>query len=54
MLVQGRERPYLQNMIGVRIYDPEAIGPEDFDRYVRAYEAPGAMRAGFELYRAFD
>jgi pimeloyl-ACP methyl ester carboxylesterase len=38
----------------VRIYDPDAIGPDDFDRYVRAYEAPGAMRAGFELYRAFD
>ncbi|MDB6159265.1 MAG: Soluble epoxide hydrolase [Gammaproteobacteria bacterium] len=28
--------------------------PEDFDVYVRAYEAAGAMRAGFEAYRAFD
>ena len=25
----------------------------DIDQYVRAYAAPGAMRAGFELYRAF-
>jgi pimeloyl-ACP methyl ester carboxylesterase len=24
------------------------------DTYVSAYSAPGAMRAGFELYRAFD
>ena len=24
------------------------------DVYVAAYEAPGAMRAGFEVYRAFD
>ena len=26
----------------------------DFDIYVTAYASPGAMRAGFELYRAFD
>jgi pimeloyl-ACP methyl ester carboxylesterase len=54
MLVQGRERAYLQHMIGVRIFDPSAISASDFDDYVRAYEAPGAMRAAFELYRAFD
>jgi pimeloyl-ACP methyl ester carboxylesterase len=54
LLVQGRERAYLQYMIGVRINDPSAIPPEDFDVYVRAYEAAGAMRAGFEAYRAFD
>jgi pimeloyl-ACP methyl ester carboxylesterase len=53
-LVQGRERAYLQHMIGVRMFDPSAISPEDFDTYVGAYEAPGAMRAAFELYRAFD
>jgi pimeloyl-ACP methyl ester carboxylesterase len=52
LLVQGRERAYLQYMIGVRIFDPSAISAEDFDTYVRAYEAPGAMRAAFELYRA--
>jgi pimeloyl-ACP methyl ester carboxylesterase len=54
LLVQGRERAYLQYMIGVRIFDPSAISAEDFDTYVRAYEAPGAMRAAFELYRAFE
>jgi pimeloyl-ACP methyl ester carboxylesterase len=54
LLVQGRERAYLQHMIAVRIYDPTAISPRDLDGYVRAYEAPGAMRAAFELYRAFE
>lgn len=54
MLVQGRERAYLQHIIGVRIGDPTAISFEDFDTYVRAYESPGAMRAAFELYRTFD
>lgn len=54
LLVQGRERAYLQYMIGVRIFDPSAITSRDLDHYVRAYEAPGAMRAAFELYRAFD
>jgi pimeloyl-ACP methyl ester carboxylesterase len=52
MLVAGRERPYLQAFFGARVFDPSAI--DDLDVYVAAYSAPGAMRAGFELYRAFD
>jgi pimeloyl-ACP methyl ester carboxylesterase len=39
---------------GIRVFDPSAISPDDFDDYVRAYEVPGAMRAAFELYRTFD
>jgi pimeloyl-ACP methyl ester carboxylesterase len=54
MLVAGRERPYLQHMINERIFDPSAITDDDLDAYASAYAAPGAMRAGFELYRAFD
>jgi pimeloyl-ACP methyl ester carboxylesterase len=54
MLVAGRERPYLQSFFGARSFDPSAIDGEDFDVFVDAYSAPGAMRAGFELYRAFD
>jgi pimeloyl-ACP methyl ester carboxylesterase len=46
LLVQGRERAYLQYMIGVRINDPSAIPPEDFDVYVRAYEAAGPCGPG--------
>jgi pimeloyl-ACP methyl ester carboxylesterase len=54
MLVAGRERPYLQFFFNARSFDPSAIGEADLDVYVSAYSAPGAMRAGFELYRAFD
>lgn len=51
MLVAGRERQYLQFFFQVRSFNPSAI---DLEEYVSAYSAPGAMRAGFELYRAFD
>lgn len=54
MLVAGRERQYLQVLFNDRIFNPAAITPADFDIYVSAYSAPGAMRAGFALYGAFD
>jgi pimeloyl-ACP methyl ester carboxylesterase len=54
MLVAGRERQYLQAFFNARVYDPSAISDADLDVYASAYSAPGAMRAGFELYRAFD
>jgi pimeloyl-ACP methyl ester carboxylesterase len=54
MLVAGRERQYMQLFFNARIFDTSAITAEDFDIYVSAYSAPGAMRAGFEVYRAFD
>lgn len=54
MLVAGRERQYLQAFFNARIANPAAISETDLDVYASAYSAPGAMRAGFELYRAFD
>ncbi|MDT0341847.1 alpha/beta fold hydrolase [Streptomyces litchfieldiae] len=54
LLVAGRERPYLQAFFDARVADPSAIGAADLDTYVTAYSAPGAMRAGFEVYRTFD
>lgn len=54
MLVAGRERQYLQAFFNARTFDPSAIADSDLDLYASAYSAPGAMRAGFELYRAFD
>jgi len=54
MLVAGRERQYLQAFFNARVFDPSAIGDADLEIYVSAYSAPGAMRAGFEVYRAFD
>lgn len=53
-LVAGRERQYLQSFFNARVFDPSAISESDLDVYVAAYSAPGAMRAGFEVYRAFD
>jgi pimeloyl-ACP methyl ester carboxylesterase len=54
MLVAGRERQYLQAFFNARLFDPSAWSESDLDLYTSAYSAPGAMRAGFELYRAFD
>ena len=54
MLVAGRERQYLQSFFNYRIFNVAAISDADLDLYTSAYTAPGAMRAGFELYRAFD
>lgn len=54
MLVFGRERQYLQSFFSARAFNPAAIEGDDFEVYVSAYSAPGAMRAGFELYRSFE
>jgi pimeloyl-ACP methyl ester carboxylesterase len=54
LLVAGRERQYLEAFFVARVFDPSAIGGGDLDLYASAYATPGAMRAGFELYRAFD
>jgi hypothetical protein len=52
-LVQGKEREYLSWFYKGLAYNPEAITQDDVDEFVRHYSAPGAMRAGFEYYRAF-
>jgi len=51
-LVAGRERMYLTYFFKHFAYDPSAITERDIDEYVRCYSAPGALRAGFEQYRA--
>lgn len=50
-MVAGRERVYLQYFYDRHAARPTAI---DADTYARAYEQAGAMRAGFDLYRAFE
>ncbi len=50
-LVTGRERTYLTWFYRTA-YNPTAITEQDIDEYVRCYSAPGALRAGFEYYRA--
>lgn len=53
LLTAGREALYLERFYQDLAYDTDAIGPDAVARYVRAFSRPGAMRAGFELYRAF-
>lgn len=51
-LTAGRERQYLSWFFRTKAVRQNAIAPEDVNEYVRRYSAPGAMRAGFEYYRA--
>lgn len=53
-LVAGRERMYLRAFIDSRGLNPAAVSGADFDAFVDAYSSAGGIRAGFELYRAFD
>jgi pimeloyl-ACP methyl ester carboxylesterase len=50
-LVTGREREYLSWFYREYAYRPDAIGQQDIDEYLRTYTQPGALRAGFSLYR---
>lgn len=54
LLVAGRERDYLTLFFKSRFTRPDSMAAQDIAVYVDAYSAPGAMRAGFELYRAWD
>ena len=53
-LTAGRERIYLQDFFDRIAFNLGAFPPEVIDHYAKAYAAPGAMKAGFEVYRAFD
>jgi pimeloyl-ACP methyl ester carboxylesterase len=52
-LVQGKEREYISWFFKGLAYNPSAITEEDIDVFAKHMAAPGAMRAGFEYYRAF-
>ena len=54
LLIAGREREYIKAFVSARIFDPSAIGEDDFDLYASAYSAAGSMRAALALYRTFD
>ncbi|WP_342669177.1 alpha/beta fold hydrolase [Curvibacter gracilis] len=51
-MVSGREDVYLRYMFRKAGARPDAITEEAQREYVRAYSQPGAMRAGFNYYRA--
>ena len=52
-LIAGRERPFVSHFIRMQSYDPTGVPEEDLDEYARRLAAPGALRGGFEHYRAF-
>lgn len=51
-LVAGREAEYLGWFYRTFCYRPDAIGPDDLAEFLRTYTQPGALRAGFNYYRA--
>ena len=51
-LIAGREAIWLRHFFSDWCYDPAAISGEAFDTYVRAYQAPGAVRGAMADYRA--
>lgn len=53
LLTAGKEREYLTYFFTTFAHNKTAFLPAEVDEFVRAYSAPGAMRAGFEQYRAF-
>jgi pimeloyl-ACP methyl ester carboxylesterase len=54
-LVAGRERIYLEHFWNDFAADPRHSVPEaDRQRYAADYAQPGAMRAAFEYFRAFE
>ena len=54
-LVAGRERIYFEHFWNDFAADPKHSLPEAHRQfYARSYAQPGAMRAGFEVFRAFE
>jgi pimeloyl-ACP methyl ester carboxylesterase len=54
-LVDGRERIYFEHFWNDFAADPaRSVSEADRRLYAAAYAQPGAMRAGFEVFRAFE
>ena len=51
-LIAGREDIWLRTFFSDWTYNPYAISGDDFEVYVRAYRAPGAVRGAMADYRA--
>lgn len=52
-LIAGRERAFLSWFYNRESVNPAGIDEETLAVYARTYSTPGALRAGFEYYRAF-
>lgn len=54
-LVDGRERIYFEHFWNDFAADPEkSVSEADRQFYAASYAQPGAMRAGFEVFRSFE
>jgi pimeloyl-ACP methyl ester carboxylesterase len=54
-LVAGRERIYFEHFWNDFAANPKkSVSERDRRFYTKAYAQPGAMRAGFEVFRAFE
>ena len=53
-LVAGRERIYLDRFWNEFSADPKAFTESSREHYAKLYARPGAMRAGFAQFAAFD
>ena len=51
-LITGREHISLRHFFSDWTYNPSTISGKAFDTYVRAYQAPGAVRGAMADYRA--
>ena len=51
-LIAGREHIWLRHFFSDWCHDPQTITGEAFDTYVKAYQAPGAVRGAMADYRA--
>lgn len=52
ILLEGRERPYLEWFFRTKTADPSCYDEEDIAEYLRTCRAPGGLRAGLAFYRA--
>jgi pimeloyl-ACP methyl ester carboxylesterase len=53
-LIAGKEREYLKHFFDKIAYNSGAITAADLEHYALSYSQPGAIRAGLEVYRAFE
>jgi pimeloyl-ACP methyl ester carboxylesterase len=51
-LIEGKEDTYLNWFYDHYSFNQSAITPKDREEYIKQYSKPGALRAGFEYYRA--
>ncbi|KAJ9620607.1 hypothetical protein H2203_007814 [Taxawa tesnikishii (nom. ined.)] len=52
-MTHGNERIYIKSFYDRLCLNPAAIGVRDLEHYATMFAQPGAMRAGFDVYRGF-